>query len=672
MIVSQTWLNEYVSLDMPLGELTDKLTMSGLNLEGVEVVDGDSAIDLEVTSNRPDCLGHIGVAREVGVLFGQPLTIPEADVSTGAEKTADVTSVEIECPDLCPQYVARVIKGVTVGPSPEWIASRLRTVGITPINNIVDITNYVLLECGQPLHAFDFDKLKENRIVVRRAREGETIEAIDHKTYPLTTDMCVIADAENPVAIGGVMGGASTEISDRTQNVLIEVANFAPLSIRGTARKLSLFSDSTYRFERGVDEQQLLWASNRCSELILATSGGILLDEPVIAGEIPQWEPDAVILRFDQISRLLGINILPKECVRILTDLGMTAVGEASDEMAAFTAPSWRRDLTRECDLIEEIGRIHGYDRVPEDIDIPVVAIIDTPRDVVRDRISDVLTAAGYHEAVTMSFVSREAFDLFTPRGDAEPLSVEHSSRKHENILRQSLVPSLLVSRRDNERQGTFNARLFEIANVYLAAKPEDPKTQPTVLSLVTGDSFATLRGLVDAIAHAVNGSATVTAQSVDVAQFAAGRGAELLLNGEHWGWLGEIDRSVTDQLDLRDAVTVCEIELAPLIALLERTPQYESLPQYPSMHRDLNFVLDDSVTWQELERIVQISAGPLLDGVSFVDQYRGKQIPTGKKSYVLTVAYRSPDRTLTSEEVDTAQKTVVAACEQQLGAVQR
>ncbi len=672
MIISHNWLNEFVPLDMQVGELTDRLTMSGLNLEGVENVDGDSAIDLEVTSNRPDCLGHIGVAREVGVLFGLPLSIPEAEVSTGAEKTADVTSVEIECPDLCPQYVARVIKGVTVGPSPTWIQSRLRTLGITPINNIVDITNYVLMECGQPLHAFDFDKLDGKRIVVRRAREGEKIEAIDHKTYSLTSDMCVIADAERPVAIGGVMGGASTEISARTQNVLVETANFAPLAIRGAARKLSLFSDSSYRFERGVDEQQLLWASNRCCELILATSGGILLDEPVIAGEIPEWNPDAVLLRFSQISRLLGINILPKECIRILTDLGMTPVGEASDDMAAFVAPSWRRDLTRECDLIEEIGRIHGYDHVPEDVVIPVVATIDTSRDVVRDRVSDVLTAAGYFEAVTMSFVSRETFDLFTPRGDAEPLSVEHSSRRHENILRQSLVPNLLVSRRENERQGTFNARLFEIANVYLVAKPEDPSTQPTVVSLVTGDSFATVRGLLDTLARSVNGDACVTARPASVSQFAAGRGAELLLKGKPWGWLGELDRSVTDRLDLRDAVTACEIDVAPLIELLDRTPQSASLPQYPSMQRDLNFVLDDAVTWQELERIVQISAGPLLDGVSFVDQYRGKQIPVGKKSYVLSVAYRSPHRTLNSDEVDTAQRSVVAACEQQLGAVQR
>ncbi|MFG0332964.1 MAG: phenylalanine--tRNA ligase beta subunit-related protein, partial [Maioricimonas sp. JB049] len=269
MIVSWNWLKQYVDLDMPLDELTDRLTMSGLNLEEVEPLDGDHAIDLEVTSNRPDCLGHIGVAREIGTLYRKSIRIPAAEVSVGTTKTSELTSVDIECLDLCPQYVARIIRGVRIGPSPDWLKERLEAIGVAPVNNVVDVTNFVLMECGQPLHAFDFDKLEGGRIIVRRARKGEKIVAIDHKEYALPEETCVIADSENPVAIGGVMGGASTEIEDGTVNVLVEVANFQPLSVHHTARMLKLQSPSSYRFERGVDVQQLDWASRRCCELIL-------------------------------------------------------------------------------------------------------------------------------------------------------------------------------------------------------------------------------------------------------------------------------------------------------------------------------------------------------------------------------------------------------------------
>ena len=269
MIVSWDWLLEYVKPTASAAEVADKLMMTGLNLEGIEDVGDDLAIDLEVTSNRPDCLGHIGVAREISVCFGDELTIPTARPAESGGPVSEATSVTIECDDVCPRYIARVINGVKVGPSPAWMQNRLATIGIAPINNIVDITNYVLMECGQPLHAFDFDKLAGSRIVVRRAKDGEKIEAIDHKEYKLTSDMCVIADAEKPVAIGGVMGGAGTEIGNGTTSVLVEVADFAVKSIRGTARELNLHSDSSFRFERGIDAEQLDWASRRCCELIL-------------------------------------------------------------------------------------------------------------------------------------------------------------------------------------------------------------------------------------------------------------------------------------------------------------------------------------------------------------------------------------------------------------------
>jgi phenylalanyl-tRNA synthetase beta chain len=273
MIVSWNWLEQYVTLEMSVETLTDRLTMTGLNLEGIEQVEGDTAIDLEVTSNRPDCLGHLGVAREIAALFDHPLQIPAAQPVEISEKTSAVTSVEIDCEDLCPQYIARVIRGVKIGPSPQWLQDRLKALGIVSINNIVDITNYVLMECGQPLHAFDFDKLAGQKIIVRQAKPGEKIVAINQKEYPLDDSMCVICDSEKPVAIGGVMGGLATEIGEQTVNVLIESAAFAPMSIRNTARKLNLHSDSSYRFERALDPAGVEWASRRCCELILELAG---------------------------------------------------------------------------------------------------------------------------------------------------------------------------------------------------------------------------------------------------------------------------------------------------------------------------------------------------------------------------------------------------------------
>jgi phenylalanyl-tRNA synthetase beta chain len=683
MIVSWNWLKEYVALEMSAEELTLRLTMSGLNLEGTEERPDDLAIDLEVTSNRPDCLGHIGVAREIAALYDLPLMQPDPQPSTADATTASATSVEIECDDLCPRYFARVIRGVKIGPSPGWLRDRLETLGIASINNVVDITNYVLMESGQPLHAFDFDKLHGGRIVVRRAKPGEKIIAIDQREYELDNEMCVIADADRPVAIGGVMGGLDTEIGDGTVNVLIETADFAPLSIRNTARKLNLHSDSSYRFERGVDPAGLDWGSRRCCQLILEIAGGELLDEPVVAGKPVDETTPAVTLRFAQLKRILGIEIPAADAIRILKELGLTQQGEATADSAAFVAPPWRRDLTREIDLIEEVVRIYGYDEIPADVPVPLMLSTKTRRDRVADTVRDTLTAAGFFEAITMSFVSDDLCDLFTPRGDIPRLKVEHSSRKHENVLRQSLIPSLLVSRRENERHGTPNAELFEIAHVYLKAEPGagtntgtevvgSQPGEPQMMGLVSGRSFADVKGVVQAVVKRMNGSASFDVRPSDVSQFAPGRGGEILLNDEVCGWLGELDREVSDKLDLRDAVTVAEFDVAAIEAAAELTPTYTLLPQFPAMDRDLNFMLDDSVAWSQLDDVVREAAGPLLETISFGGQYRGKQIPASKKSYIVRITYRAPDRTLTTEEVDAAVQGVVTACESKLGASQR
>jgi phenylalanyl-tRNA synthetase beta chain len=674
MIVSWNWLTDYVDLGMSVEELTDRLTMSGLNLEGIETPAGDTAIDLEVTSNRPDCLGHLGVAREIAVLYDRELKIPEAQVAAGGEAVSAATSVEIECEDLCPRYHARVIKGVKIGPSPAWLQARLEAVGVATVNNVVDVTNYVLLECGQPLHAFDFDKLHGQRIVVRRAQAGEKIVAIDQKEYALDTEMCVIADADRPVAIGGVMGGLETEIGDGTVNVLIETAQFASMSIRQTARKLNLHSPSSYRFERTIDADQMDWASRRCCELILQTAGGELLDGSVAAGatELPVREP--ITLRFGQVGRILGVDVPPEESASILTSLGLEQVGAIENDQAQFTAPSWRRDLTREADLIEEIARIYGYDKIPDDVAVPLQLSSRTHRDRVSARVRDTLCAAGFFEAITLSFVSAEQAGLFMPRGDSPLLSVEHSSRRQENVLRQSLIPSLLQVRRENERHGTFDTRLFEIAHVYLKSAPgeAEAETEPVSVGLVTGLPFAELKGVVEGLARRMDGNAVVSAAECKLPQFVRGRAAELSIAGCCWGWIGELERSVTDPFDLKDAVTVAELDLALLEEVADLLPAFAPLPQFPAIHRDMNFLLDETTTWSQLETVVWDVQALHLERVSFGGQYRGKQIPADKKSYVVTADFRAADRTLTSEEIDAAQAAIVEACELHLGATLR
>ena len=675
MIVSKNWLAEYVLLPQSVEELTHRLTMSGLNLEEFHDVSSglskpDVAIDIEVTSNRPDCLGHIGVAREISVLFGKPLTIPKADVLESGSEAATAAAISIECPDLCPEYHGRVIRGVKIGPSPIWLKDRLAAVGINSVNNVVDVTNFVMMECGQPLHAFDLNKLHGQKILVRRAKKGETITAIDQRQYALTEDMCVIADADRPVAVAGVMGGFDTEISGSTTDVLIEAASFASLSVRATARSLKLHSPSSYRFERKVDRRWLDWASRRCCELILKVAGGTLMKGCVVAGDSVPATRDSITLRFAQVGRLLGIEIAADECVRILQQLGLKSLARHTDS-ATFEPPSWRPDLLREIDLIEEVARIHGYEHIPIDATLPVVATARTLRERVIDAVRTQLVSSGLSEALTLSFVSEQQRQLFRPAGDIAPVAVNHSSRSHENQLRQSLIPSLLACRRQNERHGYANAELFEVARVYLTAGlgQAEQQAEPLTIGIVSGRPFVQVSGVVAALAAELAPHAVLTTEPAPHPEYISGRGAIVSLNGRPWGWLGELSRDVLNQSDLQDAVCVAELRLPLIEELFEVRRSYTPLPRFPSISRDLNFVLPESISWAQLSETVSASAGSLLLGTSFGGQYRGKQIDADHKSYLITCRFMAADRTLTTEEVDAVVKNVIASCETQLTA---
>lgn len=668
MLVSWNWLKDYVALDMSHDELAERLAMSGLNHEGTKTVGDDLQIDLEVTSNRPDCLGHIGVAREIAVLWNRELTRPAAVPAEGRPKATDLTKVAVQCPELCFRYTARVIRGVKIGPSPTWLTERLAALDIPAINNVADITNYVMMECGQPLHAFDFAKLNGPEIIVREAQPGEQFEAINHKLYELAPGMCVIADASRAVALGGVMGGADTEVSDDTVDVLIEAADFAPLSIRTTARKLVLHSPSSYRFERRVDPLGVDWASRRCCELILELAGGELAEGVIDVGpETPEREP--IVLRFSQLPRVLGIEVPTEEVRRILTDLGCNETN-ADGATVTVVPPSWRRDLVREIDLVEEIARVHGYDEIPEDASVPMVPSHRSDEDRVLARVRHVLTSAGFDEAITASVVPAEWSDAFSPWSDATPIQASTPMLKGADQLRRSLVPSLLEARRVNESLANPVIELFETARVYLPQGSDLPSEQWT-LSIASGGNYYHVKGTIEAILTALNPAARLKVVDTKQTLLDPAKSSELRVEGQLLGYLGGTTKAALKQFGLRTPATVAEISLSTLVDVAKLIPQHVDQSPYPAIDRDMNLIVDEAVRWTSLEDTVRQSAGDCLEAVSYLDTYRDpKKDGAGKKRLLLSITLRSGERTLTNEEADKIRENIVGACQKQHGAV--
>ena len=661
MIVSWNWLTDYIRLDMPVDRLTERLALTGLNHESTTEVGGDLAIDLEVTSNRSDCLGHIGIAREIAVVFDGSLRIPPARPLQSGPGVETRTAVTVETADLCPRFTARVVSGVHVGESPWWLRKRLETIGVRPISNIVDVTNYVMFECGQPLHAYDLDRLAGRRLIVRRARQGETLRAINGRDYELGPNMLAIADADHPVGLAGVMGGLETEIGPSTTNVLIEAARFDSMSVRRSSRALGLFSPSSFRFERPLDPEITDWASRRCAELILDLAGGTLDSGVIDVGKAPQ-ERQSVTLRLAQIERVLGIQIGCDEVQRILTALGLEWLG-ATGNSVTVRPPSWRPDLEREIDLIEEVARIHGYHHIPENRAVPVTSAPRGTRERVEAEVRDLLTGQGFNEAVTVSLVEEALAGAVRPGDAAAPLRIDHSSRKLEIALRQSLIPSLMAVRRHNEAYGNADAELFEIAHVYLPRSDKPLPDEPTRLTLISGRDYRGLKGIVEAMLARLHIAASLTARAVDIPLFAAGRSAELLVGGIHLGFLGEVDPGQVEAFELRDGCSAAELEFNLLLDRAQLVARYQPLPLFPSVVRDLSLVVAQTLSWSELAAAVIQAAGGNLTAVEYLDTFQGGNLAEGQQSVHFSMTFRHSERTLTGEEVDQIVKAVVDAC---------
>jgi phenylalanyl-tRNA synthetase beta chain len=693
MIVSWKWLAQYLTLDLPVEEVVRRLMMAGLNHESTAAVGDDLAIDLEVTSNRPDCLGHLGIAREIAVLTDQRLQVPDARPAEGPTPVAELARVRIECPRLCPRYTARVVRGLKVKPSPSWLVARLATLGIAAINNVVDISNYVLMECGQPLHTFDYAKLRGPEIVVRQPRGGETIEAIDHKTYSLEEGMCVIADARDAVAIGGVMGGAATEVSPATTAVLVESAEFDPISIRNTARRLGLHSDSSYRFERPLDPEGIDWASRRCCELILDLAGGELAAGALDVGRQPSPRRP-IVLRLAQLKRILGIDVPPERVRQILLALGnveappVAAGGPSpSGEQSSITVvpPSWRRDLTREIDLVEEVARIDGYENIPEDVGVPMAPSARSREDRVLEKVRQVLMAAGVDEALTLSAVEPSVAGVFSPWTQAEPLRSLMPVFRRADTLRVSLVPSLLGAWATNEALANEAIELFEIAKIYLPQGDSLPREEPMLGIISNQRDYSALKGVVEKLVGALGLRAGLQTEVAEEPLLDPQAACRLRLGGQVLGYVGQVRPEALEDFDVDDSawragfkvwlrrrqrlVTVAELQLSLLIQAAELTPRYAPQSPYIAVTRDLNLVVDEAVRWADVAATMGEHGRPELETVENLKPPYREGLPAGKKSLLLRISLRSKEGTLTSPEADAVRDRIVAACRARHGA---
>ena len=676
MKVSLDWLNALIDRPLAAAKVESIVTAQGFPLEGQDEIqrpDGstDAVLDLEVTSNRGDCLSHLGVAREIAAGAGCKLLPPDAaELPETGPRVDTLASVELREPELCPVYTARVIRGVKVGPSPDWLVARLEALGLRSVNNVVDVTNYVLFELGQPLHAFDMSKLDEGRIIVRRATKGEPFTAIDGTKHELPEHALVIADATSPRAVAGVMGGLDSEVGNDTTEVLLESARFDPVTIRRASRSLKLASDSSYRFERGVDPLGVEAASRRAAKLIVELAGGELAEGVIRVGEAQEsLKPTEVAMRTARCNALLGLDLQPADMVGCLDRLGLSPRLEG--DVIRCAVPTFRLDLRREVDLIEEVARITGLDATPVNPKMAIVAVPPRPRVEARRELARVLIAHGYHETITPSFLSTEQADAFLDEKGAKPMTLADDRRRAEPSLRTSLLPSLLRCRKANQDVGNAGVKLFELARAWMDR--DDAHHESLRLALLAdgedgGTAIRAMKGALTELAHVLAGEEATEAFTMtpcDPGRFDPA--ASLSLHGKTIGTMGLASADLLDRFDLQTPVlALAELDAEPLLASFPPTHRAGELPRFPAVERDLSIIVEENRTWREISTLIDEAGPQYVESLDFLGTYRGKPIAKGSKSIALRLRFRRSDATLTGEAVDAEMAKAVDALRKQ------
>ncbi len=711
MKVLYNWLKEFVDVAASPADVRARLSAVGLSTEGLEETAAGPLLDIDLTTNRPDCLGHYGVARELAAIFRVPLKRVEPKLRESAERAETATRVDIECPDLCGRFTARVLRGVKVQPSPDWLRQRLEALGQASINNVVDATNYVMLELGHPLHAFDLDTLAENRIVVRRPRPDEKkFKTLDGQERALTEAMCMVCDASRPTGVGGVMGGLDTEIGFSTKNILLECAWFEPVPLRRTARALGLRTEASMRFERGMDPDWAETASRRCAELIQQLAGGELL-----AGAVDVYprkpERQRIELSRREWLRVMGADVPDKDVEEILAALGFEpqrldgARGSKDSLMAAWECrrPAWRHDVTREIDLVEEVARHRGYDHFPARLPVAKQPAGRRVHADAEDALRGRLLALGYEEAVSTPLVDPQLDELFrAENAGGTPVRIGNPLAEDASILRTSGMVNMLHALEWNINRGQHHARLFEIGKTYRL----DGTTPVEVKILTLGAtgmareksphetprefSFADLKGAIDSVGALVGGFEW----SHDAAPswlHAAHSG--MILGGQGFspdgkaskgsgasaaariGVAGHIARKIAERFKLRQDVFVAELLLDPLLAgyaAARAAVRFAPIPKFPAVERDFSLLLNDGTTFAQAAEAIRALGIAEVRGIEAVDLFRGGQVPAGKYSLLVRVTLQSEEATFTEAQLTEFSARIIAALEKSVGATLR
>jgi phenylalanyl-tRNA synthetase beta chain len=693
MKVGYNWLKEFVDVAATPEEVASRFALAGTNIAGIENGPHGAVIDAEITSNRPDCLGMLGIAREVGTIYRLPVkNISPRPAESSSANTSEAISVKIEAPDLCGRFTARVIRGVKIQPSPAWLKDRLEAARTASINNVVDISNYVMLELGHPLHTFDYDRVRNQSLVVRRARQHEKIRTLDGAERVLDSNMSVVADGDGSraIGIGGIMGGAETEISFSTKNVLIECAWFDPIAVRRAARFLKLHTEASTRFGRGADPEMAEVASRRAAELILKLAGGELL-QGVVDVYPGKRAAKKITLTRAEFLRVMGADVSDKDIEAILSSLGFGPVrvdhnpGAANFLLAAWecTQPSWRADVEREIDLVEEVARVYGMDKFPPRLPAARSGAARLPHQEAETRLRERLIGFGYHEVLTIPHVSEERNELFRPP-DVLPAKLSNPLSEEAGVLKSTGAVTMASAIEWNLNHGQRNVRLFEIGHHYRFANGKSVETRILTIG-ATGAAraqglydpprdyiFSDLKGDLDAVG-ALSGGLRWENAGPDWLNPA--RRGTIYLGKEGnapLGPAGMLAKRIADKLKFRQDVYLAELTLGPLYCMyygVKNNRRYEPLPRFPGVERDFSLFLADGVKFAEVGKIIDSLKIPEIASVEAADLFRGKNVPAGKYSLLVRVTFQSKESTFTDAQVNDFSGRIVAALEKNLGA---